>query len=297
MRSLKKVNSITMKGENVRTAFQSWLPQHALSRFAGFMARCQQPWLKNWLIRDFIRRYQVDMRIAVKENGSDYRNFNEFFTRALKPEIRPIASASGAIVSPVDGCVSEFGDLKQNILLQAKNKHYELPALLGGSVELAAQFRDGKFATFYLAPRDYHRVHSPCAATLQAMWHVPGELFSVNTHTAETLPNLFVRNERVITLFETQWGSMAVILVGAMLVASIATTWAGRITPAGKRQIQHWTYPNQNIILAKGAELGHFELGSTVILLFSPTWPLHWAKSMQRQKKVQFGECIGECAE
>lgn len=279
----------------MRTAFQSWLPQHSLSRFAGLLARCQQPWLKNWLIRDFIRRYQVDMSLAVKENVSDYRNFNEFFTRALKPEKRPIALTSEALVSPVDGCVSEFGDLKQNILIQAKNKQYELQALLGGEASLATDFIGGKFATFYLSPRDYHRVHSPYAATLQKMIYVPGQLFSVSTQTAEELPNLFVRNERVIALFETQWGPMAVILVGAMLVASISTVWEGNITPIGKRQIRQWVYPPSSICLAKGAELGHFELGSTVILLFSPTWRLHWSKVMQLQKKVQFGQCIGEC--
>ena len=277
----------------LQTLFQPLLPQHCLSRFAGWMARCKQPWLKNRLIKNFIRNYQVDMRLAVKESPNDYSHFNDFFTRALKPEKRPIAPGAGAIVSPVDGTVSQLGDIHEGQLIQAKKVNYSLSALLGGSNELASQFQQGKFATFYLSPKDYHRVHSPCEASLREMIYVPGRLFSVNKQTSNQLPQLFVRNERVITLFTTPAGPMAVVLVGAMLVASMSTVWEGVITPSHSRQIRHWHYTENAISLTKGGELGRFQLGSTVIVLFSAK-QMRWSDQLKLDKKVQFGECIGE---
>lgn len=276
----------------MQALFQSFLPQHGLSRFAGWVAHCKQPWIKNRLIKNFIRDYQVDMSLAVKENPSDYSHFNEFFTRALKPEKRPIDSESASIVSPVDGCVSQFGDIREGQLLQAKNINYSLQALLGGSMSLASSFQQGKFATFYLSPKDYHRVHSPFAGKLQEMIYVPGRLFSVNTETTDQVSQLFVRNERVICLFSTPVGPMAVILVGAMLVASMSTVWEGVITPAKTRQIRHWHYAENTVSLAKGEELGRFQLGSTVIVLFSAN-RMQWSNNLALQSKVQFGEGIG----
>ncbi len=277
----------------MQTLFQSVLPHHSLSRFAGWIARCQQPWIKNRLIKNFIRDYQVDMSLAVKENPHDYSCFNEFFTRALKPEKRPIAPETDAIVSPVDGSISQFGDIQEGQLIQAKNINYGLQTLLGGSSELAAQFQAGKFATFYLSPKDYHRVHSPCKGSLREMIYVPGRLFSVNAQTTEQLPQLFVRNERVITLFTTPVGPMAVILVGAMLVANISTVWEGVIDPAASRQIRHWHYTERAVSLSKGDELGRFQLGSTVIILFSAE-RMQWSNQLRLNKQVRFGECIGQ---
>lgn len=277
----------------MQSLFQSLLPQHCLSRFAGWVAHCQQPWIKNRLIKNFIRDYEVDMSLAVKESPNDYSHFNEFFTRALKPEKRPIASEPGSIVSPVDGFVSQLGDIREGQLIQAKKVDYNLQALLGGSSELASQFQQGKFATFYLSPKDYHRVHIPCAGKLREMIYVPGRLFSVNPQTTAHLPQLFVRNERVITLFTTSVGPMAVILVGAMLVASISTVWEGVIAPNTSRQIRHWHYTENAVSLSKGEELGRFQLGSTVIILF-PAHSIHWSESLKPDNKVQFGECIGQ---
>jgi phosphatidylserine decarboxylase len=275
----------------LHTRYQSLLPQHSLSRFAGWMANCKQTWIKNRLIHGFIRHYNVDMSLAVEENPDNYVNFNHFFTRSLKPEKRPISSGDANIVSPVDGSISQIGSIKENQLIQAKKINYNLQALLGGSAQLAAQFQGGQFATLYLAPQDYHRVHIPYSGELKEMIYVPGRLFSVDTQTTNELPNLFVRNERVISLFSTPIGPMAVILVGAMLVGSINTTWEGIIAPASKRHIYHWHYLDNKISLRKGQEIGQFQLGSTVIILFAQHC-MKWLTELSG-KKVKFGETIG----
>lgn len=276
----------------MHTRYQSLLPQHSLSRFAGWMANCKKTWIKNRLIYGFIRHYNVDMSLAQEENPEHYINFNDFFTRSVKPEKRPISSDARDIISPVDGTISQMGDIKENQLIQAKKINYNLQALLGGSEKLAMQFQNGRFATFYLAPQDYHRVHIPYRGELKEMIYVPGRLFSVDTHTTKELPNLFVRNERVITLFSTPIGSMAVILVGAMLVGSISTLWEGIIAPASKRHIYHWHYLDNKISLAKGQELGQFQLGSTVIILFEAN-RMQWLTNLS-EKKVIFGERIAQ---
>lgn len=276
----------------MHTRYQSLLPQHSLSRFAGWMANCKQTWIKNRLIHGFIRHYNVDMTLAQEENPEHYINFNDFFTRLLKPEKRPISSNAADIVSPVDGTMSQIGDIKENQLIQAKKIDYNLQALLGGSEKLAAQFQGGQFATLYLAPQDYHRVHIPYSGELKEMIYVPGRLFSVDAQTTTELPNLFVRNERVITLFSTPIGPMAVILVGAMLVGSINTPWEGIIAPASKRHIYHWHYLDNKISLFKGQEVGQFQLGSTVIILFAPN-RMKWLPHLSG-KKVKFGENIGQ---
>lgn len=276
----------------MHTRYQSLLPQHCLSRFAGWMANCKQTWIKNRLIHGFIRHYNVDMSLAVEENPANYINFNHFFTRSLKPEKRPISSNDADIVSPVDGTISQIGSIKENQLIQAKKINYNLQALLGGSAKIAAQFQGGKFATLYLAPEDYHRVHIPYSGELKEMIYVPGRLFSVDNQTANELPNLFVRNERVITLFSTPIGPMAIILVGAMLVGSIKTTWEGIIAPASKRHIYHWHYLDNKISLLKGQEIGQFQLGSTIIVLFAQNH-IKWLTELSG-KKVKFGENIGQ---
>lgn len=271
--------------------YQSLLPQHSLSRFAGWIANCKQTWIKNRLIHGFIRHYNVDMTLALEENPEHYSSFNHFFTRHLKPEKRPISNHATDIVSPVDGTISQLGHIKENQLIQAKKINYNLHALLGSSLKLAEQFQGGQFATLYLAPQDYHRVHIPYSGELKEMIYVPGRLFSVDTKTTTELPNLFVRNERVITLFSTPLGPMAVILVGAMLVGSIHTTWEGVIAPASKRHIYHWHYLDNKISLLKGQEIGQFQLGSTVIILFAPN-RMKWLPGLSGQK-IKFGENIG----
>lgn len=250
--------------------FQYVIPHHLLSRLIGRLAQCRVKCIKNTLIRWFISHYQVDMAQAEYESYYEYENFNDFFTRALKQGMRPINDALDVIVSPVDGVISEMGTITEGRILQAKGHDYGVADLLGGDSQKAAQFSGGEFATIYLSPRDYHRIHMPVAGTLKEMTYVPGRLFSVNQTTAEHVPNLFARNERVVCLFDTEFGEMAVILVGAMIVASIETTWSGLVTPP-TRELKTFRYDEsarQAIYLEKGAELGRFKLGSTVIVMF-----------------------------
>jgi phosphatidylserine decarboxylase len=271
------------------------IPQHGLSRFVGSIINSRQEKFKNYLIDFFIKRYNVDMRDAIEPNPHVYPDFNSFFTRKLRPETRPIIDGENTIACPADGLISEYGAINESMILQAKNHEYSIADILGGSKDDAAAFIDGQFATFYLAPKDYHRVHIPITGQLQKMIHVPGKLFSVNLLTADHVPNLFARNERVICIFSTKFGPMAVILVGAMIVASIHTAWAGAITPSGKKQITVWDYPENHtpIILQKGAELGHFQLGSTVIVLFGPQ-STKWTETLQKNQSVKIGQPIGE---
>ncbi|VFT10223.1 phosphatidylserine decarboxylase [Pseudomonas aeruginosa] len=251
---------------------QYLLPHHLLSRLIGFAADCRATWFKDRLIAWFARRYQVDMREAQVEDLQAYEHFNAFFTRALKDGARPLAQEPGAVLCPADGAISQLGPIEHGRIFQAKGHSYSLAELLGGDAELAAPFMGGDFATVYLSPRDYHRVHMPLAGTLREMVYVPGRLFSVNQTTAENVPELFARNERVVCLFDTERGPMAVVLVGAMIVASIETVWAGLVTPP-KRELKTFRYDEAArapIRLEKGAELGRFKLGSTAIVLFGP---------------------------
>ena len=272
------------------------IPQHGLSRLIGSIINSRQEKFKNYLIDMFIKRYNVDMRDAIETNPHAYPDFNSFFTRKLRPETRPIISGENTIASPADGLISEFGPINESMILQAKNHNYSVVDLLGGAKNNdAAAFINGQFATFYLAPKDYHRVHIPLTGHLRKMIYVPGKLFSVNLCTANHVPNLFARNERVICLFETKAGPMAVILVGAMIVASIYTVWAGAITPSNNRAIQIKDYSENAapIIIEKGAELGHFQLGSTVIVLFGPK-SIKWIDTLQKNQSVKMGQLIGE---
>lgn len=270
--------------------WQYCLPQHTLSRALGYLANCDNERIKNTFIDGFIKRYQVDLRDALIEDPHAFATFNEFFTRALKPGARPIEAAANQFISPADGQLSEFGTIQADSLLQAKGQHYSLTTLLGGNAALAQHFIDGHFFTVYLAPCDYHRVHMPFDGQLLKMIHVPGQLFSVNTKTAAHIPNLFARNERVICLFETPLGKMAVILVGAMIVASIATVWHGQVTPK-QREIQSWDYPSSSVSLAKGAELGRFYLGSTAIVL-TPAQTLTLAPDLTVGQPLRMGQAL-----
>ncbi len=272
---------------------QYLLPQHALSRIAGWIASTEIHWIKNNFIQWFIKRYDVDMSIAAEPNSEAYKNFNDFFTRELAEGQRPIAEEDSAIACPADGCVSQLGDIKHGQIFQAKGHEYSLTELIGGDEETAKQFINGSFATIYLSPKDYHRVHMPFTGTLQSMTHVPGDLFSVNETTANNVPRLFARNERVVALFETDRGPMAVILVGAMIVASIETVWAGLIAPA-RKQIRTTHYQStQTITLQKGEEMGRFKLGSTAIVLFGED-AAKWNDNLTAQSPVTMGEKIGD---
>jgi phosphatidylserine decarboxylase len=272
--------------------FQYLLPQHGLSRLVLSATRVRTGWFKNCLIRGFLELYRVDMTEAAESDPYRYASFNEFFTRPLKIGARPIAREDDAIVSPVDGCVSEAGTIDGDRLMQAKGRHYRLAELLAAQ-PWASRFEGGSFATIYLAPFNYHRVHMPLRGTLRETVYVPGRLFSVNTVTVRHVPQLFARNERVLTLFDAGQGSFAVVLVGALNVGSMATVWAGDITPAARREIAR--IPAAAATLEKGAELGRFNMGSTVILLFEPN-RARWAPAVRAGSEVRLGRALGVIA-
>lgn len=253
---------------------QRLLPQHAISRLTGWLARRETPWLKDALIRGFLKLYRVDMADAVEPDPGAYRSFNAFFTRALRDGARPMPDDPETVVSPVDGTVSRAGALDDDELLQAKGFRYSLASLLGGDPPDA--LRGGGFATLYLAPYDYHRIHAPAAGRLVEMRYLPGRLFSVNGATVSALPRLFARNERVACLFETEFGPMAVVMVGALNVGSIETTWAGQVAPGPDRQAFTWRYPADGpgcVEFGRGDEIGRFNLGSTVIVVLPKGGP------------------------
>ena len=269
--------------------FQYVLPQHGLSRLVLAATRVRAPWFKNWIIRGFLKLYRVDMSEAAESDPYRYGSFNEFFTRALKSGARAVASDAAAIASPVDGCVSEAGIIHGGRLLQAKGRYYGLTDLLAAQ-PWASRFEGGSFATIYLAPFNYHRVHMPLGGELRETVYVPGRLFSVNTVTAQHVPGLFARNERVLTLFDTVYGQFALVLVGALNVGSMATVWAGDITPAVRRVVTK--VPAPPTTLAKGAELGRFNMGSTVILLFEPN-RARWQPQVRAGSLVRLGQSLG----
>lgn len=256
---------------------QYLIPQRALTVFAGWVAGSRWGWLTTAIIRRFIRRYGVNMAEAANPEPAGYASFNDFFTRALKDGARPLAEA--AWVCPVDGAISQFGPVERDQILQAKGHRYSTTALLGGDAALAAPFEGGHFATLYLSPKDYHRIHMPCAGTLTRMIHVPGALFSVNPVTARGVPGLFARNERVVCVFDTAHGPLALVLVGATIVGSMATVWHGVVNPPRRAAVREWRYAPGAVSLKQGAEMGRFLLGSTVVLLwprdrlrFNPDW-------------------------
>jgi len=264
---------------------QRLLPQHALSRLAGRLAEARTPWLRRALIRAFVRTYGVDMAEAERGDPNAYESFNDFFTRALRPGARPLAKDPEALLCPADGTISQAGQLDRDRLLQAKGTHYRLDSLVGAGH--AADFYGGSFATVYLAPRDYHRVHLPAAGTLTATTAIPGALFSVNARTEAAVTDLFCRNERLVCRFETAHGSLLVVLVGAMIVASIETVWGGPTSPYSRETRNQWQQP-----FPRGAEIGRFLLGSTVIVCSEPG-RVRWAEHVVPGRQVRVGEQLG----
>lgn len=272
---------------------QHLVPHHLLSRLVGRFADSRTPWIKDLFIRRFIKTYRVNMAEALDPDPASYENFNAFFTRALKADARPLVHTPGAIVAPADGVVSAIGAINQDSMVQAKGHDYSVTALLGGDPIKAAPFRNGSFATIYLSPKDYHRVHIPLAGTLQEMLYVPGKLFSVNLITADNIANLFARNERAVCMFDTEAGPMAVVLVGAMIVAGIETVWGGHVCPtADSLKVSDYRNAEPPVRLEKGAELGRFKLGSTVILLFGPG-AMQWHAELSPGSAVRMGEQMG----
>jgi len=269
------------------------LPQHFLSRLMYRLTRCPLRLWKEWQIRWFIQHYGVDMTEARESDQTRYEDFNQFFTRELREGVRPIAESPDALICPVDGAVSQVGSVDGGTMIQAKGRHYTLQALLANDDALADVFHGGSFINLYLSPRDYHRIHMPLSGKLTRMCYEPGRLFAVNPHTARVVPELFARNERVINLFETEAGPMALIMVGAIFVGGMETFWAGPITPrTSRREPQTWTYEGSAVVLQKGEEIGRFNMGSTVILLFGPN-AVQWTGDLQTGTGVRMGEAIG----
>lgn len=274
--------------------FQHLVPQHLLSRLTGALAELRHPlWLKNWVIGQFIRAFGVDMNEAAEPDYTRYVCFNDFFTRPLREGARPLAAAD--VLCPADGAISQLGEISNGLLFQAKGRYFSTEELLGGDVARAAQFNGGQFATIYLSPKDYHRVHMPVAGRLTATCYIPGQLFSVNGVTADNVDRLFARNERLVCYFETAFGPMGLILVGAMVVAGIETVWAGQVAPP-PRQPVIVDYDNlpESVALAQGAEMGRFLLGSTVILLF-PAGVVAFDERYVAGVATRMGAGLGSC--
>lgn len=271
--------------------FQYLIPQHLLSRLVGKLAETKVRWLKNFLIEQFIEQYQVNMDEAKTAAPSSYANFNAFFTRKLKDGSRYICAEPHAIASPADGTVSQLGTIKGGEIFQAKDQHYTVEQLVADN-QLAKHYDKGSFATIYLSPKDYHRVHMPVSAKLESMTYIPGKLFSVNQITAENVPKLFARNERLVCHFDTEYGPMAMVLVGAMIVAGIETVWSGQLAPpTGLPQTQIFSGATEEVKLQRGEEMGRFKLGSTVILLFSEN-AVQWHAELQAGSPTQMGKSI-----
>jgi len=270
------------------------LPHHLLSQLMFWITRCEWSPFKNSLIKGAIALYKIDMKLAAETDPTAYLCFNDFFTRALQPDARPLAPEKKAILCPVDGAVSQAGHIEDGRIFQAKGQDYSLEELVGGDKALTQAFEDGRFATIYLSPKDYHRIHLPLAGKLKRMLHIPGRLFSVSPSTTRTVPRLFSRNERVVNLFETEAGPIAVIMVGAIFVASMDTVWAGTVAPLS-RSVRSWNYDgdiSDSLEFKRGAEIGRFNMGSTVVLLFGKD-AVAWNQSMQSGNKVCMGESIG----
>jgi phosphatidylserine decarboxylase len=271
---------------------QYLLPKQALTSLAGRVASARWGGLTTTVIRRFIERYDVDMSEAANPDPAAYPTFNEFFTRALRPDARPLAVAH--LLCPVDGAISQFGRIEQDQIFQAKGHQFSTTALVGGDEKMASYYRDGHFANLYLSPRDYHRIHMPCAGRLLRMIHVPGDLFSVNPVTARGVPGLFARNERVVCEFARPDGERFVmVLVGATIVGSMATVWHGVVNPPRVGEVREWRYEDQDIVIAQGAEMGRFLLGSTVVMLF-PKGPVKFNPTWAPAGPVRLGEVMAD---
>ena len=273
---------------------QYLLPKQALTNFAGFVASRRRGWVTTEIIRRFVAKYRVNMDEALDSDIASYLTFNDFFTRALKPGARPLAQAG--LVCPVDGAISQFGAIEHDQLIQAKGHSYSTTAMVGGDQALADQYLNGSFATIYLSPKDYHRIHMPCDGRLSRMIYVPGELFSVSPVTARGVPGLFARNERVVCVFKSAQGPFVLALVGATIVGSMATVWHGVVNPPRGKAVREWRYPangQPEIVLRQGEEMGRFLLGSTVVLLF-PKGPLRFNPDWAPGGAVRLGEAMAD---
>ncbi|MBP6814313.1 MAG: phosphatidylserine decarboxylase [Burkholderiaceae bacterium] len=271
---------------------QYLLPKQALTRLAGFVASRRWGAATTWLIGRFVARYGVAMSEAALPDIGAYASFNEFFTRPLRDGVRPLAPAD--LLCPVDGAISQFGAIEGDQVFQAKGHRYSTTALVGGDASLAARFQDGHFATLYLSPRDYHRIHMPCAGRLTRMVHVPGDLFSVNPATASGVPGLFARNERVVCVFEGEAGPFVMVLVGATIVGSMATVWHGVVNPPRPAAAREWRYgegEGESVALSQGQEMGRFLLGSTVVLLF-PAGPMRFNPAWSPGGAIRMGQAM-----
>lgn len=273
------------------------MPKHLVSRLVGRLAAAEMGSVTTAAIKWFIKQYKIDMNEAAQPAPEAYPTFNQFFTRALKPGIRPLCEDKDYIIHPVDGAVSQLGPIEDGRIFQAKGHDYSSLALLGNQAADAKRFEEGDFATIYLAPKDYHRIHMPIKGTLSKMTYVPGELFSVNPLTAQNVPGLFARNERVVAIFETEIGPMAMVLVGATIVASIETIWAGTVTPPTGKDVFTWDYPTEGpdaLTLEKGAEMGRFKLGSTVVMLFAKDALDEFADGVEPRSVTRMGQAFAK---
>lgn len=275
---------------------QFLLPHYLLCNAMYALTRCRLPLIKNTFINWFARQYGVDMNEALAAHATDYEHFNAFFTRALKPGTRPPCDEHNAIISPIDGTISQLGNIREGRIIQAKGRDYSLLELIGGDNRLAREFNNGSFITLYLSPKDYHRIHMPISGQLKTMLHVPGRIFSVSPATTRTINRLFARNERVVTLFDNPAvGNFYLILVGAIFVGSIETTWHGVVTPPHGRFLQRWDYDSDQppISFDKSEEMGRFNMGSTAILLFKPG-TIRWSNELQAYMPVKMGQKLGD---
>jgi len=277
--------------EALKVLPQYLLPQHALSNLMGKLTHCENKAVRNLLIREIAKRYKVNLSEALEQNLDAFKHFNAFFTRELKPGARPLCEGRFDIASPADGVVSQAGAIVDGDIFQAKGKSYTAAALLGGT-ERAEAFKNGQYATIYLSPKDYHRLHMPLSGTLTEMVHIPGRLFSVNQSTTNAIPGLFSKNERVCCFFDTEAGPMALVLVGAILVSGIETVWHGEVTPPSIASMQSWTYAENAPVLNKGEEMGRFNMGSTIIVLFAKD-KIQWQAGFQAERPIKVGEQIG----
>ena len=277
--------------DRLKVLLQHMLPKRRLTAFAGRVAGAKGAWLTIRLIRWFIGKYGVDMNEAANPDIGSYKSFNDFFTRPLKAGVRPLSGAD--FICPVDGAISQFGIIDDHQILQAKGHHFSTTELVGGDKALAAQFRHGSFANLYLSPKDYHRLHMPCDGKLMRMIYVPGDLFSVNPVTARGVPNLFARNERVVSVFESaEHGPFVMVLVGATIVGSMATVWHGVVKPKRTGKPSEWTYADDGILLRKGDEMGRFLLGSTIVMLFGQN-TITFNEDWEPERAVRLGERMG----
>lgn len=293
---MKQENSDATFIDYLKAAPLYLLPQHLLSRVMQALTRIRFAPIKNIHIRWFAKQFNVNMDEAKQSDLTAYPTFNQFFTRELRSDARNIINAARQLACPVDGAVSQAGEIVEGSIYQAKGHDYTLQALLGNNPQLTETFKNGSFATLYLSPRDYHRIHMPCDASLNYMSHVPGRLFSVNTASAKVIPGLFARNERVVTVFDTEYGPMAMVLVGAIFVGSIEAVWHGVVTPPSRHNIKHWHYDEGAVQLKQGEEMGRFNMGSTVIMIFANP-DVKLAENIQAGEPVQLGQLLAKLAE